>query len=339
MSNELKPKIRFKGFVDAWELKRLGDEADFINGLSSVSKNDFLSGSDEYIDYLNVFNNPIVDLSILRKFNNRRNQNNIKFGDVLLTISSETPEEAGISSVVCEEIKDKYIYFNSFCICARFKNIRNYCAKYLAWYFRSMYFRTFAIREAQGISRFNINQQSFKKLPVLFTQLPEQNKIAQTFSTLDSLLKLHQSKITALKKIKQTLLEKMFPVEGSNIPSIRFAGFTYAWELKRLGDVTNFSTGRVITVFQSSKKGFPIISGGVDIMGYHTEYNRLENTITIARAGKCGWVSYIPVKFYLNDKCFSLDLKIFINPFFLFNSLKNIQDNIMDLGSNSTIPT
>ncbi|WP_198763709.1 restriction endonuclease subunit S, partial [Mycoplasmopsis opalescens] len=71
----------------------------------------------------------------------------------------------------------------------------------------------------------------------------------------------------------------------------------------------------------------------------HTEYNRLENTITIARAGKCGWVSYIPVKFYLNDKCFSLDLKIFINPFFLFNSLKNIQDNIMDLGSNSTIPT
>ncbi|TQC51522.1 hypothetical protein E1I18_01880, partial [Mycoplasmopsis mucosicanis] len=68
-----------------------------------------------------------------------------------------------------------------------------------------------------------------------------------SFKNLDYLATLHQRKITALKKIKQTLLEKMFPLEGSNIPSIRFAGFTYAWELKRFGEILNKITRKGYT--------------------------------------------------------------------------------------------
>ncbi|MGX9364200.1 restriction endonuclease subunit S [Mycoplasma sp. 527] len=106
-----------------------------------------------------------------------------------------------------------------------------------------------------------------------------------------------------------------------------------------MGKISNFSTGKGITISQSLSKGFPIVSGGIDVMGYYSKYNRMENTITIARAGKCGYVSFISEKFYLNDKCFSLDLKENINSYFLFNLLKKNEKRIMELGSNSSIPT
>ncbi|UWV82570.1 restriction endonuclease subunit S [Mycoplasmopsis cynos] len=106
-----------------------------------------------------------------------------------------------------------------------------------------------------------------------------------------------------------------------------------------MGKISNFSTGKGITISQSLSKGFPIVSGGIDVMGYYSKYNRMENTITIARAAKCGYVSFISEKFYLNDKCFSLDLKENINSYFLFNLLKKNEKRIMELYSNSSIPT
>ncbi|WP_322960201.1 restriction endonuclease subunit S [Mycoplasmopsis cynos] len=127
--------------------------------------------------------------------------------------------------------------------------------------------------------------------------------------------------------------------KNNMVPSIRFKEFTNAWEQERLGKISNFSTGKGITISQSLSKGFPIVSGGIDVMGYYSKYNRMENTITIARAGKCGYVSFISEKFYLNDKCFSLDLKENINSYFLFNLLKKNEKRIMELGSNSSIPT
>ncbi|WAM06338.1 hypothetical protein ONA23_05070 [Mycoplasmopsis cynos] len=56
-----------------------------------------------------------------------------------------------------------------------------------------------------------------------------------------------------------------------------------------LGKISNFSTGKGITISQSLSKGFPIVSGGIDVMGYYSKYNRMENTITIARAGEM-WI-------------------------------------------------
>ena len=70
----------------------------------------------------------------------------------------------------------------------------------------------------------------------------EQVKIGRIFNKLDSLITLHQRKLDALKKIKSALLEKMFPKDGSNIPEIRFTGFTEAWEQRKLGDIATKQT-------------------------------------------------------------------------------------------------
>ena len=77
----------------------------------------------------------------------------------------------------------------------------------------------------------------FAQFNVYAPRTNEQIKIGQMFKKLDSLITLHQRKLDALKKIKSALLEKMFPKDGSNIPEIRFTGFTEAWEQRKLGEL------------------------------------------------------------------------------------------------------
>ena len=78
-------------------------------------------------------------------------------------------------------------------------------------------------------------------------------------------------------------------------------------EWKTLGDVFEIKTGKGITKKDATKNGiYPIISGGIEPMGYYSDFNRVENTITIARAGTAGYVNYITQKFWVNDKCFSV---------------------------------
>ncbi|WP_322960198.1 restriction endonuclease subunit S [Mycoplasmopsis cynos] len=190
-----------------------------------------------------------------------------------------------------------------------------------------------------------INQTNLTNLIILECKvnltknISEQNKIAVIFNNINSLITLHQRELKILKNFKKSLFVKMNVGKNLTILPAALTKKTNVWEQERLGKISNFSTGKGITISQSLSKGFPIVSGGIDVMGYYSKYNRMENTITIARAGKCGYVSFISEKFYLNDKCFSLDLKENINSYFLFNLLKKNEKRIMELGSNSSIPT
>ncbi|WP_434325200.1 hypothetical protein [Mycoplasma capricolum] len=166
--------------------------SNFINGLTGITKNNFSYGKDLYIDYLNVFNNIFVDQKLLKTYNNTKNQNYIRYKDVLLTVSSETPEEVAMSSLISWK-PNKNIAFNSFCICIRFANKEQFDAKYLGYLFRSKSFRKQAEKMAQGISRFNINQTILKKAKIYYPlKIEEQEKIGKSFYTLDSLITLHQ---------------------------------------------------------------------------------------------------------------------------------------------------
>ncbi|QRF87285.1 restriction endonuclease subunit S [Mycoplasmopsis bovis] len=205
------PSIRFKEFTNAWEQEKLGECSKFYNGLTSVSKSDFGVGKDLYIDYLNVFNNTFSQFSELKKFKNSSRQNYVQFKDVILTISSETPDEVAMSSVINWKNDYKNVAFNSFCILVRFNQLEKYDVNYIGYFFRSNSFRTQAMLMAQGISRFNINQTALKKTLFLFPpNIYEQQKIGNVLYYLDSLITLHQRKLNSLKNIKNTLLDKMF---------------------------------------------------------------------------------------------------------------------------------
>ncbi len=100
----------------------------------------------------------------------------------------------------------------------------------------------------------NISFNEYASISVLLPELHEQNRIADFFHHLDHLITLHQRKYSQLRNIKKSMLEKMFPREGATVPEIRFAGFTDDWEQRKLGGMVE----RVSTTGISSKE-FPSV--------------------------------------------------------------------------------
>ena len=95
----------------------------------------------------------------------------------------------------------------------------------------------------------------------------EQQKLGSLFRRLDHLITLHQRKLDALKKIKSALLEKMFPKDGSNIPEIRFTGFTEAWEQRKLGEVFSITMGQSPSSanYTSNPDDYVLVQGNADL--------------------------------------------------------------------------
>ena len=102
------PSIRFKGFTDAWEQRKLGEVGSTYTGLSGKSKIDFGHGEGRYITYMNVFTNAISSPKMVEHIEIDSKQNEVKAGDVFFTTSSETPEEVGMSSVMLENRPNTY---------------------------------------------------------------------------------------------------------------------------------------------------------------------------------------------------------------------------------------
>ena len=101
----------------------------------------------------------------------------------------------------------------------------------------------------------SLSKQTIEKTLVKTPNALEQQKIGLIFSRLNSLITLHQRKLDALKKIKSALLEKMFPKNGSNVPEIRFTGFTEAWEQRKLGDLSKILGGFAWSSKEYTPKG------------------------------------------------------------------------------------
>ena len=200
------PEIRFAGYTEAWEQRKLGELGQTYNGLTGKNKDDFGHGRAQYITYMNVFSNPICDLALTEKIEVDQKQNEVEIGDVFFTTSSETPEEVGMSSVLTE--KQGITYLNSFCF--GYRPLKKIDLNYLAYMLRSNTFRKNITFLAQGISRYNISKTKVMDVSIHLPTTKEQYMVGTFFKNLDSLITLHQRKLDALKKIKSALLEKMF---------------------------------------------------------------------------------------------------------------------------------
>ena len=239
-NNKKTPEIRFKGFTDDWEQRKLGEIGNTFTGLSGKTKEDFGHGDAKFVTYMNVFSNPIAASDKTESVEIDHKQNEVQYGDIFFTTSSETPEEVGMSSVWLENKEN--VYLNSFCFGYRPTEKNN--PYYMAYMLRANNFRSKMILLAQGISRYNISKNSAMDIEIQVPKYDEQKSIGKIFYEIDNLITLHQRKYEKLKNIKQSLLEKMFPKNGMKIPEIRFKGFTDDWEQRKLDDViTRISTG------------------------------------------------------------------------------------------------
>ena len=229
------PAIRFAGFTEPWEQRKLGELGSTYGGLSGKAKGDFGHGEARFVPYTNVFDNPIGDSTRLERVEVDPCQNVVRRGDALFTVSSETPEEVGMSCVWPSDLGN--LYLNSFCF--GYRQDGSFDSNYLAYMLRSGSFRGQVEMLAQGISRFNISKGKVMEIEVPVPDKAEQAMIGRLFVGLDNLITLHQRKHDQLATLKKSLLEKMFPKPGSDVPELRFAGFTEPWEQRKLGDIAH----------------------------------------------------------------------------------------------------
>ncbi|GAA9897373.1 restriction endonuclease subunit S [Helicobacter pylori] len=196
------------------EFRKLGDIGEFYSGLVGKSKKSFSQGNKFYVPYVNVFNNPQLDLNALEsvQIGDKEKQNTIQLGDVLFTGSSENLEDCAMSCVVTQKI-EKDIYLNSFCFGFRFFDKNLFNPSFLKHFLRDYNFRKNISKVANGVTRFNVSKQLLSKITIPIPPLEIQQeivKILDQFSALTTdLLAGIPAEIKARKKQYEYYREKL----------------------------------------------------------------------------------------------------------------------------------
>ena len=193
------------GSVQSTSFSELGHS---YSGLSGKSAEDFGKGK-PFITYLNVYSNNIINEKEYQyvSIEEGEKQNKVKYGDVLFTLSSETPNEVGIGAVYLGEDE---VYLNSFCFGIHIENKNLTYSPYLSFYISSTPFRKFIYPFAQGSTRFNLCKADFEKAKIQLPTLENQKRI---YSILNSLTLKNETEKNILKQYelqKQHLLRQMF---------------------------------------------------------------------------------------------------------------------------------
>ena len=167
---------------------KMGDIAEIYGGLTGKSKVDFGIGDAYFIPYKNIFDHSAVKLDKLEKVrvDVGERQHNVKYGDVLFTGSSETPEEVGMSSSVTTEPQSN-VYLNSFCFGVRFNEGIELMPEFSKFLFRSPIMRRQIYKTASGVTRFNVSKERFKKILIPIPPLSEQQRIVSILDKFDTL--------------------------------------------------------------------------------------------------------------------------------------------------------
>ena len=228
---ERRPSIRFKGYTEPWEQRKLGEVSEKVKEKNSDNLySSVLTNSAEFgiIPQRDFFDKDIANEKSLNGYYivkqddfvyNPRISNHAPVGP----IKRNRLNEVGVMSPL-------YYVF-------RTHNIEN---SYLATYFDATYWHKFMKLNGDSgarADRFAIKDSLFIEMPIPFPPLPEQTAIGSFFKELDQLITLQQRELELMKEGKKTLLSKMFPKDGENFPEIRFPGFTNAWEQRKLGEV------------------------------------------------------------------------------------------------------
>ncbi len=209
------PQIRFKGYVDAWEQRKLEDIVEFLDtlrkpleGAKRVSGPYPYYGASGIVDYVDGY----------------------LFDEELVLLSEDGANITDRNYPVCFLASSKY-WVNNHAHVLKVKNgnENNFICNSLE--------RKDYTKYNTGMAMPKLNQETCRNIPVMCPGFEEQSKIGNYFRRLDYLITLHQRKYDKLVNIKKSMLEKMFPKNGSYVPEIRFKGFTDAWEQRKFDEV------------------------------------------------------------------------------------------------------
>ena len=254
--NEKKPALRFKGFTDPWEQRKVGDhlipsklpghtgvDARKLTvklwGKGVVEKTDSYGGSEHtqyYVRHAGQFMYGKLDFL------------HAAFGIVPAELDNY---ESTLDSPAFDlsEINGKFL-------------VSRVCKE-------DFYLKYGTIANGSRKAK-RIHEDTFMDMPILVPELEEQERVAALLEALDTLITLHQRKYEKLVNIKKSMLDKMFPKNGASVPEIRFKGFTDPWEQRKLGEIAVFSKGVGYSKNDLCEEGTPIILYGRLYTKYET---------------------------------------------------------------------
>jgi len=232
-----KPRIRFKGFTEDWEQRKLGDIATFSKG-NGYSKSDLASSGAPIILYGRLYTNYETTISNVNTFVELKDKSVIsQGGEVIVPASGETAEDISRASVV----KKQGIIIGGDLNVIKANHLLD--PTFLALTISNGEQQKELSKRAQGKSVVHLHNSDLQEVNLTFPLLNEQKEISTLFEKMDNIITLHQRKLEKLKLAKKALLQKLFPKNGSQFPEIRFKGFTDAWEQRKLGDIATITGG------------------------------------------------------------------------------------------------
>ena len=246
MKSTNKPAIRFKGYNDAWEQRKVGDLL--------IERNQQAPMSDEYPLMAFIANEGVApkgeryDRSALVTDTVNKLYKKTEKGDFIYSSNNLETGSIGLNKYGKACISPVYSIFEPTGIAD---------SDFLGRRLVRKDFINAMVKWRQGViyGQWRIHESDFLKIEVPVPSVEEQRKIGAYLDQLDNLITLHQHKLEKLKNIKNSMLEKMFPKNYKDVPEIRFSGFTEAWEQRKLGEVGSVSMCRRIFKEQTSESG------------------------------------------------------------------------------------
>ncbi|MGL2897437.1 restriction endonuclease subunit S [Helicobacter pylori] len=248
--------------------RKLGDIGEFYSGLVGKSKKSFSQGNKFYVPYINVFNNPQLDLNALEsvQIGDKEKQNTIQLGDVLFTGSSENLEDCAMSCVVTQKIEED-IYLNSFCFGFRFFDKNLFNPSFLKHFLRDYNFRKNISKVANGVTRFNVSKQLLLKITIPIPPLEIQQeivKILDAFTELNTELKARKKQYEyyqnmlldfndinqSYKDAKEKLAQKPYP---KRLKQLLHTLVPKGVEFRKLGEVCEILDNRRIPIAKNKR--------------------------------------------------------------------------------------
>ena len=227
------PKLRFPGFTDAWEQRKLGEMSEKMEyGLNAPAME--YDGTNKYLRITDIdeetreftktnLTSPRINLSESAQYLLARK-------DILFARTG-----ASVGKTYCYREEDGDVYFAGFLIRARIKE--TFDEEFIFQYTLTKMYSDYINVTSQRSGQPGVNANEYSNLSILTPNLSEQEKIGLMLRKIDSYISLHQRKLDNVKMLKKSLLQKLFPKDGEKTPELRFPGFTDAWEQRKLGEV------------------------------------------------------------------------------------------------------
>ena len=277
------PKIRFKGYSEDWEQRKLSEIATMHAriGWQNLRTSEFLDDGDYMLITGTDFEDGRINFSTCHYVEKERydQDRNIQISDGSILIT----KDGTLGKVAYVQGLKKPATLNAGVFNVQIRKENNVDGKYLFQYLKAPFLMDYVGQKATGGTIKHLNQNILVDFPVVMPKIEEQERLGAYFEQLDLLITLHQRKCEQTQKLKKYMLQKMFPQDKTNVPKIRFDGFTDAWEQRKFGEVVDVRSGRDYK--HLAEGDIPVYGTGGYMLSVDEALSDDEDAIGIGRKG------------------------------------------------------